>query len=38
VLALNVARILREEAILTRDAGYCAYAARVRTRLLPGAF
>jgi protein-S-isoprenylcysteine O-methyltransferase Ste14 len=38
VLALNVARILREEAILTRDAGYRAYAARVRTRLLPGAF
>ncbi len=38
VLALNVARILREEAILTRDAGYRAYAARVRTRLLPGVF
>jgi protein-S-isoprenylcysteine O-methyltransferase Ste14 len=38
VLALNVARILREEAILTHDAGYRAYAARVRFRLLPGLF
>lgn len=38
VLALNVARILREEAILTHDAGYRAYATRVRFRLLPGLF
>jgi len=38
VLALNVARITREEAMLGRDAGYRAYAARVRYRLLPGVF
>jgi protein-S-isoprenylcysteine O-methyltransferase Ste14 len=37
-LALNVARILREEAILARDGGYRAYAERVGYRLLPGVF
>ncbi len=38
VLALNVGRILREEAILSRDPGYRAYTERVRYRLLPGVF
>ena len=38
VLALNIGRILREEAILRHDAAYRAYAARVRYRLLPGVF
>jgi protein-S-isoprenylcysteine O-methyltransferase Ste14 len=38
VLALNIGRILREEAILSRDAGYRDYAKRVRYRLLSGIF
>ena len=38
VLALNLGRILREEAILRRDADYRAYVERVRYRLLPGVF
>jgi protein-S-isoprenylcysteine O-methyltransferase Ste14 len=38
VLALNIGRILREEAILGRDTGYRAYAECVRSRLLPGVF
>lgn len=38
VLALNVARIMREEAMLERDARYRAYALHVRYRLLPGLF
>ena len=36
--ALNVARLLREKAILRRDHTYADYAARVRFRLLPGLF
>ncbi len=38
VLVLNVARIMREEAMLERDARYRAYALHVRYRLLPGLF
>jgi protein-S-isoprenylcysteine O-methyltransferase Ste14 len=38
ILAVEVARILREEAILNRDPVYRDYAARVRYRLLPGVF
>ncbi len=38
VLGLNIARIVREEAILKHDAGYRAYMERVRYRLLPGLF
>ena len=38
VLAVEVARLMREEAILKRDPHYRAYAARVRYRLLPGVF
>ena len=38
LLAVEVARLLREEAILKRDPDYRAYAARVRYRLLPGVF
>jgi protein-S-isoprenylcysteine O-methyltransferase Ste14 len=37
-LALQLARILREENVLMRDAEYRAFAARVRFRLLPGVF
>jgi len=37
-LALQIARILREERVLTQDAAYRQYAARVRYRLLPGVF
>jgi protein-S-isoprenylcysteine O-methyltransferase Ste14 len=37
-LALQVARIMREERILMRDETYRAMAARVRYRLLPGIF
>jgi protein-S-isoprenylcysteine O-methyltransferase Ste14 len=38
VLAIEVARLLREEALLKRDPAYVEYAARVRYRLLPGVF
>ena len=38
LLAVEVARLLREEAMLKRDPDYRAYAARVRYRLLPGLF
>jgi protein-S-isoprenylcysteine O-methyltransferase Ste14 len=38
LFAVEVARLLREEAILSRDPDYRAYAARVRYRLLPGVF
>jgi protein-S-isoprenylcysteine O-methyltransferase Ste14 len=38
LLAVEVARLLREEAVLERDPDYRAYAARVRYRLLPGVF
>jgi protein-S-isoprenylcysteine O-methyltransferase Ste14 len=38
VLAIEVARLLREEAVLGRDPAYVDYAARVRYRLLPGVF
>ncbi len=38
VLAIEVARLLREEALLKRDPAYVDYAARVRYRLLPGIF
>jgi protein-S-isoprenylcysteine O-methyltransferase Ste14 len=38
VFAIEVARLLREEALLKRDPAYTAYAARVRYRLLPGVF
>lgn len=38
VLLIEVARILREEALLGRDSGYRAYTERVRYRLLPGIF
>ena len=37
-LALQVARIVREERVLMRDEAYRALAARVRYRLLPGVF
>ncbi len=37
-LALQIARIMREERILMRDETYRAMAARVRYRLLPGIF
>jgi protein-S-isoprenylcysteine O-methyltransferase Ste14 len=37
-LAIEVARLLREEAVLGRDPAYQLYAARVRYRLLPGVF
>ena len=38
VFAIEVTRLLREEAVLKRDPAYVAYAARVRYRLLPGVF
>ncbi|MEJ2431660.1 MAG: hypothetical protein P8Y53_00305 [Pseudolabrys sp.] len=38
VLAVEVARILREEAVLGGDPAYGAYTSRVRSRLLPGVF
>ncbi|MEJ2377227.1 MAG: methyltransferase [Pseudolabrys sp.] len=38
VLAVEVARILREEAVLGGDPAYGAYTSRVRYRLLPGVF
>jgi len=38
VLAIEIARIFREEAVLRRDPAYQAYAERVRYRLLPGVF
>jgi protein-S-isoprenylcysteine O-methyltransferase Ste14 len=37
-LGLEIARALREEAVLDRDPVYRTYAARVRYRLLPGVF
>jgi protein-S-isoprenylcysteine O-methyltransferase Ste14 len=37
-LALQIVRIFREERVLRDDAGYRAFAARVRYRLLPGVF
>jgi protein-S-isoprenylcysteine O-methyltransferase Ste14 len=37
-LAMQVVRIFREERVLRDDAGYRAFAARVRYRLLPGVF
>ena len=37
-LSIEVARLLREELILSRDPLYREYAARVRYRLLPGVF
>lgn len=36
--ALQIARLLREEAILRQDPAYRSYAARVRFRLVPGVF
>lgn len=36
--ALQLARLLREEAILRQDPAYRSYAARVRFRLVPGVF
>ena len=38
VFAIELMRLLREEAVLKRDPAYVAYAARVRYRLLPGVF
>jgi len=38
VFAIEVVRLLREEAVLNRDPAYVTYAARVRYRLLPGVF
>ena len=38
LLAVEVARLMREEAVLRGDPDYRAYAARVRYRLLPGVF
>jgi protein-S-isoprenylcysteine O-methyltransferase Ste14 len=38
LFAVEVVRLLREEAVLNRDPDYRAYAARVRYRLLPGVF
>jgi protein-S-isoprenylcysteine O-methyltransferase Ste14 len=37
-LACQVVRVVREERVLGEDAGYRAFAARVRYRLLPGVF
>jgi protein-S-isoprenylcysteine O-methyltransferase Ste14 len=37
-LLIEVARLLREELILSKDPLYRDYAARVRYRLLPGVF
>jgi protein-S-isoprenylcysteine O-methyltransferase Ste14 len=37
-LALQIARIMREERLLMQDEAYRAFAARVRYRLLPGIF
>jgi protein-S-isoprenylcysteine O-methyltransferase Ste14 len=37
-LAIQIARLKREERILMLDPAYQAYAARVRYRLLPGLF
>jgi protein-S-isoprenylcysteine O-methyltransferase Ste14 len=37
-LALQIVRISREERLLTQDAAYCVYVARVRYRLVPGLF
>jgi protein-S-isoprenylcysteine O-methyltransferase Ste14 len=38
LFAIEVARLLREEAVLNCDPDYRVYAARVRYRLLPGVF
>jgi protein-S-isoprenylcysteine O-methyltransferase Ste14 len=37
-LSLQIARIMREERVLTRDPAYRTYTARVRYRLIPGLF
>lgn len=37
-LIIQMARLLREEELLSQDPGYRAYMARVRYRLLPGVF
>jgi protein-S-isoprenylcysteine O-methyltransferase Ste14 len=37
-LVMQIERILREERVLTQDAGYRAFAARVNYRLIPGIF
>ena len=34
----QIARILAEERLLTKDAAYCEYCGRVRRRLIPGVF
>jgi len=38
IFAIEVVRLLREEALLRRDPGYRDYVTRVRYRLLPGVF
>ena len=38
ILAIEIVRLLREEALLKHDPAYVEYAARVRYRLLPGVF
>jgi protein-S-isoprenylcysteine O-methyltransferase Ste14 len=38
LLGIEIARIMREEAVLKRDPTYQAYTERVRYRLLPGVF
>jgi protein-S-isoprenylcysteine O-methyltransferase Ste14 len=37
-LALQIARLMREERLLKQDAAYREYASRVRYRLIPGVF
>jgi protein-S-isoprenylcysteine O-methyltransferase Ste14 len=37
-LAIQIARMLREERLLNNDPSYCEYAARVRYRLIPMVF
>ncbi len=38
IFAIEVTRLMREEAVLKRDPAYVDYVARVRYRLLPGVF
>ena len=38
IFAIEVTRLMREEALLKRDPAYVEFAARVRYRLLPGVF
>ena len=38
IFAIEVTRLMREEAVLNRDPAYVDYVARVRYRLLPGVF